>query len=188
MIISEPILTDRLLLRNLKVSDISMSYLDWFGVDEIVEYLEVRFSPPKTIGELKKFVELINRSEQELLLGIFLKDTRQHIGNIKLGPINPAHQRGDIGFIIGDCNQWGRGYATEAIKAATYYAFNTLCLSKVSAGCYSGNVGSARALLKAGFTQEACLESHWNNGDCRENGLLFGLLNPKIAACETRSE
>jgi [ribosomal protein S5]-alanine N-acetyltransferase len=188
MIISNPICTERLILRSLTNEDVGLSYLDWFQDTEILKYLEVRFSPPNSVKELWQFVKQTNESPNDLLLGIFLKDSFHHIGNIKLGPINHTHYRSDVGFIVGDRNYWGKGFATEAIQAITSYAFCEFNLSKIVAGCYEANIGSARALVKAGFTEEACLESHWLCEGHRENGLLFGRMNPSISPLGSKSE
>lgn len=175
MILDVPINTERLLLRNLDAKDVGQHYLDWMSDPEVVRYLEVRFSVPRTIAELAKFVANKNESDNELLLGIILRDSQRHIGNIKLGPICWNHNRADLGFIIGDRTAWGKGYATEAILATTRFALDELKLAKVSAGCYACNQGSARALEKAGFQQEGILHSHCVVDGEREDVLLFGI-------------
>lgn len=177
MILSDPIGTERLLLRSLDSVDVVPHYLAWMSDPDILRYLEVRFSAPQTLAELTKYVTRTNDSDNELLLGIFLRGSQRHVGNIKLGPICRNHSRADLGFIIGDRMAWGKGYATEAISAVAKFALAELKLVKVSAGCYAANQGSARALEKAGFVQEGKLSGHWSIDGKREDGLLFGLFN-----------
>jgi ribosomal-protein-alanine N-acetyltransferase len=173
MILETPIHTQRLILRTLTIVDIGTRYLGWMADEDILRFLEVRFLPPSTLDGLRKFVEATNDSSDQLMLGIFSGDTSRHIGNIKLGPISKHHNRADLGFLIGDRTAWGKGFATEAISAVAQYALNALQLAKVTAGCYASNRGSARALEKAGFVQEARLHEHWLCNDAREDGLLF---------------
>lgn len=173
MIIDSPILTSRLLLRNLTAADVGARYLGWMSDADVVRFLEVRFAPEQTVETLTDFVEAANASSSELLLGIFLPGTSSHIGNIKLGPLWTNHNRADLGFMIGSRDDWGKGYATEAIAAMAAFAFSYLHLAKVTAGCYASNQGSVRALAKAGFAQEARLPSHWISAGRREDGLLF---------------
>lgn len=182
MILDVPINTERLILRTLGTDDVGQHYLDWMSDPEILRYLEVRFSVPQTIYELEKFVTHVNASDNELLLGIFLRDSQRHIGNIKLGPICKNHNRADLGFIIGERTAWGKGYATEAIAAVSRFALTELKLAKVTAGCYASNQGSARALAKAGFGQEGRLSSHWSVDGKREDGLLFGMFDQSEVA------
>jgi [ribosomal protein S5]-alanine N-acetyltransferase len=177
MIITAPILTERLVLRSLTESDVTPKYLHWLLDEEITRFLEVRFAPEQTLETLEQFVIAANDSSDALLLGIFTKDGSRHIGNIKLGPICRNHSRADLGFLIGEREAWGKGFATEAIVATSHYALTTLRLGKLTAGCYASNQGSARALEKAGFSQEARLPKHQISGGVREDVLLFGKLS-----------
>ena len=176
MILNDPITSERLILRNLHTKDIGQHYLDWMSDPKVLRYLEVRFSVPRTIADLTEYVSLMNDSDKDLLLGIHLRESKIHIGNIKIGPISRQHNRADIGFIIGEKSAWGKGYATEAISAVTKFALTQLKLSKVSAGCYSGNLGSARSLEKAGFHLEGHLRGHWEVDGERDDGFVYGIL------------
>jgi RimJ/RimL family protein N-acetyltransferase len=175
VIINTPIFTPRLMLRTLTRADVGQRYLGWMSDADVVRFLEVRFAPEQTVETLTDFVEAANASSSELLLGIFLHGTSNHIGNIKLGPLSTKHNRADLGFLIGSRDEWGKGYATEAIAAMAKYALGGLKLAKVTAGCYAGNRGSAHALEKAGFSLEARLRGHWLSGGHRDDGLLFAI-------------
>ena len=83
-----------------------------------------------------------------------------------------------MGLLIGDKSYWGKGYATEAIGLVSSYAFETLNLFKVTAGCYEGNVGSLKAFLKDDFKEEGRLHKQWISEDRREDGVLLGKINP----------
>jgi RimJ/RimL family protein N-acetyltransferase len=84
----------------------------------------------------------------------------RHIGNIKIGPINLNHQIAPIGILIGDKNEWGNGYASEAIQIVTQFGFDKLNLMKIYAGCYESNIGSKRAFEKSGYEVEGFFRSH----------------------------
>ncbi len=171
---------DSLFLRQLNCNDASESYLSWLLDSEITRNLELRFNPPQTIKELENFIDSCADSKDTLLLGIFLSKNSKHIGNIKLGPINFNHSSSEIGLLIGDRGEWGKGHGTVAIQLLTEYAFNRLDLSKLTAGCYSENFGSLKAFLKAGFSQEGCKLSQYKVGDQRQDGILLGKINPRI--------
>lgn len=175
MILESPIRTARLILRSLTDADVGQHYLGWLSDADILRYLEVRFSAPPTLAALTKFVTETNDSDNELLLGVFLRNPSRHIGNIKLGPMCRNHNRADLGFLIGDREEWGKGYATEAISAVVKFALTEFKLAKITAGCYASNHGSSRALEKSGFVQEARLCGHWSCDGTREDGLLFGI-------------
>ena len=178
MLIKSPIKSDKLLLRNLERRDVSTEYLSWLGDPEVNRYLEVRFSQPQIMESVIQFVESANESDNTLFLGIFLQKPEIHIGNIKLGPIDPNHSTAEIGLLIGDKKEWGKGYASIAISLVAKYAFESLSIKKLTAGCYAANEGSRRSFLKAGFEEEGRRKSQWLVDGVRQDGILLGLVNP----------
>lgn len=167
MIISQKIKANDLELRCLSIEEVGETYLAWLNDPLVNQYLEVRHSPPKSVAELRQFVSEINASENILLLGMFIQNGSVHIGNIKLGPIDRWHHRADIGVICGERSEWGKGYATMAIRLLSDFAEQQLGLQRLSAGCYSVNKRSARAFEKAGFKLEATIQSYWQLSDGR---------------------
>jgi RimJ/RimL family protein N-acetyltransferase/methionyl-tRNA formyltransferase len=169
-----------LILRCLDASDASNRYLTWLHDRQVNRYLEIRHAPPDSIENLRKFIEDIKSSVDSIIFGIYLEIDGRHIGNIKLGPINKIHKRAEIGIIFGEREEWGKGYATEAIKLLAKFAFTELNLNRLTAGCYEENVGSLRAFQKAGFQLEATLPNHWilESGEPTSE-LLLGLNAPK---------
>ena len=160
MLMDAPIETPRLELRTLRSEDVGETYMSWLSDPDVTRYLEIRFTV-QTLQGAREFISSTNASEDSLFLGMFLKSRGTHIGNIKLGPMDWHHRRGDIGLIIGDKVQWGKGFATEAIAGVTAYAFAVLELHKLSAGLYGDNEGSRRAFLKAGWFEEGRRSDHW---------------------------
>ena len=86
MRLDSPLGGDAIVLRTLAPEDVTAGYLAWLHDADVNRYLEVRFAPPGSIEELAAFVASANASDDTLLLGIFLRAARRHIGNIKLGP------------------------------------------------------------------------------------------------------
>jgi ribosomal-protein-alanine N-acetyltransferase len=150
---------ERLYLREVRPCDAGETYYRWMNDPEVTRFLESRFFPQSVEG-LRQYVNERLGDRNNVFLAIVLRDGHRHIGNIKLGPIDWIHRRGDIGLLIGEKDCWGRGYATEAIRLLTDYAFATLNLRKLTAGAYAANEGSARAFEKVGFTREGLLKAH----------------------------
>jgi 8-oxo-dGTP diphosphatase len=77
-----------------------------------------------------------------------------------------------VGYWIGK-PYWGHGFAAEAASAIGDYAFTKLDLSCLHAGVARGNLRSARALAKAGFTPigEGPFKLATHDGD--SDGLWF---------------
>jgi len=60
----------------------------------------------------------------------------------------------DIGCVIGEPGERGKGYGTEATQLLTDYLFTTRPIVRVEAWTWAENIASARALEKCGFRQE----------------------------------
>lgn len=140
----------QIIIRQLLPGDVGDNYLAWMNDPEVTQFLESRWKPFQH-EDLVSFVSSMRASEVDFLFGVFLADTGEHIGNIKIGNINRIHSYADLGLVIGVKRYWGQGYATEAIRLATEYAFTELNLNKLIAQIYAPNVGSQKAFEKAGY-------------------------------------
>ena len=176
MIESTILTSQNLELKNLTKKCNLEAYLSWLNDSEITDYLEVRFNIPKNIIELEDFIQSVNESNNSILFGIFYKDLKIHIGNIKL-TFNIEHKRAEIGLLIGDKSFWGNGYAAEAIDLVSNYTFKKYNIDKISASCYEENIASAKSFLKVGFNEEARLKDHWLKRGERQDSIILSRLN-----------
>jgi ribosomal-protein-alanine N-acetyltransferase len=148
----------RLLLREVRLADVTDRYYGWMNDPEVSRYLETRFVP-QSMEKIAAYVTAMGQTSDSVFLAIVVKDGARHIGNIKLGPIDWVHRRADIALVIGD--------------KISDYAFGTLGLHKVTAGCYANNVGSAKAFAKAGFAREGVrLQQYFCDGGYVDEILL----------------
>lgn len=144
---------ERICLRPVTLKDAKPLYVKWLNDKEVNRFLETRHKR-QTIGSVRSYIEEITNRKEILFMAICLKEGGRHIGNIKIGPINTFHRFSEIGIMIGDKSEWGRGYASEAISLISRYAFDSLKLHKLTTGCYESNTGSRKAFEKAGFKVE----------------------------------
>ena len=166
---------ERIYLREVRPSDVNESYYRWMNDPEVTRYLETRFFPNAMEG-LREYVASKLGDRDNVFLAIVLKQGDRHIGNIKLGSINWIHRFADVGLMIGEKDCWGKGYATEAISLVTLYAFKTLNLHRLTAGCYDANMGSAKAFIKAGWRQEGIRKSHFYSNGTYLDDVLLGVI------------
>jgi RimJ/RimL family protein N-acetyltransferase len=78
--------------------------------------------------------------------------------------IAEAHRRAELGYWIG-VPFWGRGYATEAARAAVAFGFETLRLNRIYAHHFAGNTASQRVLEKIGMRHEGRSRQHIQKWD-----------------------
>jgi diamine N-acetyltransferase len=87
---------------------------------------------------------------RQLRLVIENTDTNENVGFIDLFDFNPQHQRAGIGILILKEYQ-NKGFASEALKMITQYAFSTLNLHQVYANIPTDNRNSISLFEKLKF-------------------------------------
>lgn len=163
-------------LRPLREEDVGERYLGWMRDPEVLRYLEARFAE-QTLESLRAFVRANAGRDDTLLLAICaLDEEERHIGNIKVGPLHPNHGTADVGLVIGERSWWGRGAGREAIALATQLAAKRLGVRKLTASCYGSHVGSAKAFLANGWTEEGRRPAQFVGEHGVEDQWLLGLV------------
>lgn len=98
---TKPLLSGkRLDLRRLDPDGDLSAYLAWVNDQQTTRYMTVG-KRPMTRGQLREYIQRYNDSS-DLLLGIFVRDTGCHIGNITLHQIDARNHSAEIGILIGD--------------------------------------------------------------------------------------
>ena len=173
MILRGALQGERVALRSLSAKDAGIRYLGWMKDPLVQRYLESRFVE-HSLESLRAFIDAMNASKDNFLLGICLRSGR-HIGNIKLGPIEPHHRHAAIGLMLGERDTWGKGYAAEAIGLITDHAFADRKLRKLFAGCYAVNQASQKAFKRCGYRVEGRQTARWLCDGLPVDNILMGL-------------
>jgi len=127
------------------------TYRRWFADPAVTRYLLLR-NPPSPQQEAEWF-DRIARSDDDVVWAIVRTEGDVLIGSTGLHSIDWRHRHANSGIVIGEREYWGKGYASEAMRLRTDYAFRELGLEKVLSSVFTGNEGSRRALEKAGYRQ-----------------------------------
>lgn len=172
--------TPRFQLKSLDATFVGENYKNWLVDPEVNQYLETRFFIQDD-EELIAYVSNMLNSTHSYLFAVVDRESNSHIGNIKLGPINPWHSSAPIGLVVGESQWWGKGVAKEIIAALSNWAFEELGLYKLNAGSYSSNIASIKAFLSCGFSEEGRQLSQVEiNPGVRDDVVLLGKVNPTL--------
>lgn len=170
---------ERVTLRPLAVSDVSDAYVAWMNDATTNRFMETRWRRHSR-ADVEAFVADKAASAAEHLFGIFLNDGDRHIGNLKIGPIDANHGRGDLSYFIGDADARGQGFASEAVGLGVRIGFEQLGLHKLTAGIYAENAESGRVLNKNGFAAEGRRPGHFAFEGGRADMVEYGLIKPAV--------
>ncbi|CAH0335784.1 Acetyltransferase [Flavobacterium sp. CECT 9288] len=160
--------TDRLLLREMKLSDAEAL----FEMDRNPKVHEYLWNTPLTdVNEVKNIINSVQEQYKQNKIGRFvmvLKETNEVIGwaGLKFNTemVNNKIHFYDIGYRL-DEKFWGKGYASEASFSWLDYGFKTMKIPVMEAAAHSDNIASNRILQKIGLQMtETYLEDgvSWN--------------------------
>jgi RimJ/RimL family protein N-acetyltransferase len=98
------------------------------------------------------------------------------VGSIGIVTKSNIYRRNfEIGFFVSE-NFWGKGIATKAIKAVISYAFRNFDIVRIYAESFSDNIGSRRALEKAGLKLEATLKKSIIKNEIIKDSCIYSIL------------
>jgi RimJ/RimL family protein N-acetyltransferase len=141
--------TSRLLIRQLSDQDIIDDYLSWMQNEENSFIKGV--DPNITKKDLYSYINEKNYNSNSVLLGIFDKETKKHIGNIKFEPINLVENYAVLGIFIGDADYRGLGLAQEAIEHTFQSILMPKGVNKLVLGVDKLNEAAIATYKKSGF-------------------------------------
>ncbi|NHJ46463.1 MAG: GNAT family N-acetyltransferase [Asgard group archaeon] len=117
-------------------------------------------------------------SRTRIVLGIWLKESEEYIGNIWIEPKYWDVPSFEIGYYL-DKGYIGKGYATEAVIRSLKFLFEDLNTHKVILITRDNNERSYKLAERVGFIKEG----HFKESNI-ENGKRFGLLYYRMLRTE----
>ena len=158
--------TQRLVLRELRLDD-------WEEARALdTDPQVVRYQTNDVLDEAgtKKYLESSVRAAKETPrtvfdLAICLTGEERYCGRAGLKIERPEHREAMVWFQLRR-DQWGHGYAPEALRKVLDYGFEHLGLHRAYGDCDPRNLASARVMEKVGMRREAHLrENYWLKGE-----------------------
>jgi [ribosomal protein S5]-alanine N-acetyltransferase len=136
-----------------------------------------RFPHPYKRSDARAFLRNASLKDNESSFAIAIGG--EAVGGIALFFGDDIHRRtAELGYWLGE-NYWNRGIMTRAIGAFCEWAFRNYELDRIYANTFTRNLGSSRALEKAGFSLEGILRhSAVKNGELLDQA-LYALLKAR---------
>ncbi|MEX2182691.1 MAG: GNAT family protein [Gemmatimonadaceae bacterium] len=98
----------------------------------------------------------------------------QVVGALSLR-VTAAHRRAEAGYWVARV-AWGKGYASEALRAAIAFGFDTLGLHRIEAHHFSSNPASGRVMEKVGMRHEGHVREPVFRAGVARDLELYGIL------------
>lgn len=143
--------TSRFILEKLKKKHATMQYLSWLKGSTSI-YLT---NTQNDINSLINYIEKYQNNSNAYLLGIFCKDSKHHIGNVKFEFLDDKKTIVEMGILIGEPSFHGKGVAGEVISAFAKYAIDKYDTELMVLGVSKYNKTAISAYQKLGFKPES---------------------------------
>jgi RimJ/RimL family protein N-acetyltransferase len=145
--------TERFLLKSLTKEDVNKRYLDWINDPNKSQYITYG-NKQRDINELCSYVDERLLNESILFLGIFIRESGIHIGNVKYEPIDFQNGFTVMGILIGEENWKGKGVAKEVIRESSMWLNSKHGIQQIILGVDVRNINAIKAYQKCGFILE----------------------------------
>jgi RimJ/RimL family protein N-acetyltransferase len=133
------------------------------------------FPHPYTAGDASLWLKAATSQSTEIAFAIAVEG--QAVGGIGVEPQKDVyHRSAEIGFWLGE-QYWGRGIATEAVRAFTEYVFDTFDVCRIFARVFEWNPASGRVLEKCGYTLEGRLRKSVTKDGRTIDEMIYGIVS-----------
>lgn len=156
-------------------------YYEWLrDLDVVTGIYRLEYLKPLDRGAIEQYAREQMKSDTKCYFAIYLSDSETFVGTIKLGHIDWRTGTGDVGIMIGDKANWGKGIATDAVHTLCSYAFKKLSLRKITGGTAANNAAMVQCFHRVGFKQEGALRKKLLVEGAYHDHLLFGLFQEEL--------
>jgi diamine N-acetyltransferase len=109
---------------------------------------------PMSKADSEKFLKKVRADTARAWFMVVVKDNNKVIGEAGLLRMDRAWRTTDVGVIIGEKEEWGKGYGTETILLLLDYAFRHLNFHRAAIGVVGFNDRALRFWARNGFRRE----------------------------------
>ena len=162
--------TDRLILRRYCELDLDAFY-EILHDDRLHEYISFPdLSKEEELLYIHNCMDEADTSKYEKW-SIVLKDSNEIVGNISVNSVNKKHNYCNVGYVI-RYDFWRNGYASEALDCVSKYLLKS-GYHLVECSCNELNIGSSKAMIKAGFKKDGYISNRRLNKDGNYSGVEY---------------
>jgi RimJ/RimL family protein N-acetyltransferase len=156
--LSLPLATDRLRLREFTGADLP-AMAGWSADPRVTRHL---LFGPRDDAAARRHLDEVIAAQSERARRFWELAIERATDGMVIGACDltlRSREELEVGYLLARPH-WGRGYATEALRAILAAGFNELGVARIVASTAVGNDRSARVLERAGLRWEALLRGH----------------------------
>lgn len=157
------ILTERLKLRRIELSDADIAFKNWCSDPDVTKFLTwpTHKSPDETKAIFESWIKEYSRDDY-YQWAICFKDTDEIFGSISVVEVHEKIDRVEIGYCISK-KYWHQGYTSEALAALLPFFFEEVEVNSVCLDHDINNPNSGRVMKKCGLKMDGILRQAAKN-------------------------
>lgn len=179
---TQPIETERILLRRFKLSDAEYMFNNWANDREIYRFFTR--SPHSDLSQTEQIInEWVNAYSNDDCYNwaIELKEIGEIVGQISVVHLSEKYSLCEVGFTVGR-SFWSKGIGTEALKAVINYLLKEIGINRIEGKHNVLNFPSGKVMEKSGMTFEGTMRQADINRSGEFSDLaLYSILKTDLA-------
>jgi RimJ/RimL family protein N-acetyltransferase len=176
---------EKVYLAALEPQKVAELFNRWAGDSE---YWRLADSDPViqfSVAETKTWLEEHLYDKDNFFFTIQTRQDDRPIGDVGLSGIDWIHRNAYLGISIGEREEWGKGYGTDAVQVILRLAFAELNLHRVSLTVFDYNQRAIRSYEKAGFRLEGRQRGFLKREGQRWDLIYMGILKREWEMTQT---
>ncbi|MCP2261663.1 Protein N-acetyltransferase, RimJ/RimL family [Streptoalloteichus tenebrarius] len=122
----------------------------WNNDPDVVHWLQADY-PESLAATRRRFADLKPNSYSHALFAIETITGGKLIGCTTLRDATPETARAELDIYIGEKDQWGSGYGTDALRTVCRYGFDAMRLHSIALWVVAENEAAIHVYQKVGF-------------------------------------
>ena len=160
------IASGRVFLRPFEAADAEL-YRRWRAEAEPMALAGWHERAPLSLAQVERRIARIadDQGKEVYTFVICLAEDERPIGEVMLTDLDRLNGSAQVGIFIGESDEWGKGYGTDAVRALVDFGFAELRLERIWLEVGTENRRAKRSYEKAGFTHEGTFRhDRWEGG------------------------
>jgi RimJ/RimL family protein N-acetyltransferase len=146
-------------LRPLEIKDYPVTAA-WRNDPEVTDLLVGNIYPTSPDREKNWIQEVIMDDRANIRLGVVLKESQKLIGMVNLVNIQWINRNAEFSILLGDKEEWRKGYGKQATKEMLRFGFMERNLERIYLTVDVAHKKAIALYEKLGFKQEGRLRKH----------------------------
>ena len=177
---------ERVFLRSIEKSDATLIHR-WRSDAEVAALASIAM--PMSLAQVEqrteRYAENIGDERYDFIICL-LADERP-IGTAMLFELDRLNGSAELGIFIGEKEEWGKGYGTDAVNALVDFGFGSLRFERIWLEVWTENPRARRSYEKSGFVHEGTLRHDRYEGGRFTDGDIMSILREEWLALPRRA-